>query len=345
MKKHCMPNALFLVLVLGSSLLLTSCLHRREQLVIDPDGGVSATHVWRGEPDDLDFGAVRAPSEATGFDVRRQDGVDDHGHAEVVLEAQAQYPSASEMPRSFARADDRLAAAALQFRTEVEIVEEEGRHLYRFTRIYSPRSWASYTVMEWSAFDHDVLRSLHGGDGAKVLADPRLRRLAVEGLIRYEQAKVTHWAKEALEGLSLSEHRRQDLRMDLERVVAAWFATEVKADRLLRMLENSEEGLAEESARLHDSAREFVLGTMRGWKDIAANEREAYVLAFDESRHAYEVTEDLGDETLEVVVTLPGQVLRHEGGKIVDGNVVWSVSGKDLRDHSVVLRAVSVLEE
>ena len=58
----------------------------------------------------------------------------------------------------------------------------------------------------------------------------------------------------------------------------------------------------------------------------------------------YDASSDLSDETFQLTVDMPGTIVGGNAEELGGSRVTWKFNGKDLHEHEVVLRAVSVLE-
>ena len=59
---------------------------------------------------------------------------------------------------------------------------------------------------------------------------------------------------------------------------------------------------------------------------------------------AYDHTTDIGDESFQVVVHMPGTIVAGNCDEVGGGTATWKLGGEMLRENDRVLRVVSVVE-
>jgi len=330
---------LLLLLVLGAA--LGGCLDRTETITVHPNGAVDIVHRIRGDGGDLDGGAARYPGpEAWTVErsVEKEDGQEKH-----VLVARASFASAKDIPTHFGPADGPFAAQALHFTTGVDIRREDGRTVYRFARVYAPRTWGPYRYFDQRAFPESVRELTEGGRRFETLS-PEQQRRVLAAHVENEKLKMQHWAQVAIDAVAPDHPRRIDAILSARAAIADYCAAQLSPAALEGVLARPPEEVAALAQRTQRDVRALAAGAARGTLGLDAAGEAEVAAAYDTARRDYEVTEDLGDENFTVRLRLPGRLVADNGNAHEDGCVVWKFGGEDLRDRSHTLLAVSVVE-
>lgn len=325
--------ALSLVLAVTSG-----CLEREETIDVAQDGSVRVTHTIRGMPADLDDGRAHLPTEDR-YDVRRtveNAGTDDE---KAVLVATAAFPTVDAIPETFVDPDepglDR--ASALRARSRLHLFEErDGTHRI-FVRRYEPRAWARYGYHHDRAFDDEVEKLLEGRDFDELA--PEARKKVLGAVARAGRGKAEEWAAEAVRTVLPDDPERARATLAVSAAIGRTFEESGSPAQIEEWLDLD----PEERDRRERAFHETLDGV--AWRALtdalpntpAALDQEEFLAAIAAERSAMQITEDLGDESFEVRVRLPGEILEHDADAIEDGYAVWRFDGKGLRDRAHTL--------
>ncbi len=371
------------VVILGATICLSGCLKRKETIVVNSDGSFDIHHQIKGDVEDMETGAAKLPGSATGFVVKNWVSLriaesakgtvngrplDRKKNTEHVHEATAHFDNAAMVPTSYLASGTPLAEAALRFTTELEVVEEKTRTIYRFTRRYFPRKWANYDTFWRRSFAPDLQELMDSDKLDWKKLDQETRRRFVAAMVDWERAKITFWATEALSSLKLSPRDRADLRMNLHADLKLWTEQEMPVQWVKELMNQGDDRIEDETRKVHRRVLDFLCKRIKDFAKAQPAALARFLKSYALARREYDVTEDLNDEDFVVEVKMPGTILRHNGRlagkglkgwsftdkKVADrirrslsgkGILKWSFNHKDLRDRIVLLEAVSVVEK
>ncbi|MCB9832786.1 MAG: hypothetical protein H6807_09950 [Planctomycetes bacterium] len=315
---------------------LPGCLKRREILSIDATGRIEVRHEISGDRGDLDGGAAALPA-APLWRTSRSERRRDDGEEEVILRAEADFTGAEALPGSFS-----TGAGALRFETSlVPTSESRDRRVFLFRRRYRARPWADYARLFRRLVPEDLRdRFRRPEDLGKLEGPDRERGLQV--LVDYEVAKMVRWTREALERLPLHSAEVRILAGDrAQEALEAWRRRELDpaAVAALRALD---EGAMVARCETLLAAAEGVLRAAVA--EVAAPHPDWDAASFErlraEAKRDFEVTEDLQDESFELILRLPGRVLSAGGGEATDEGLVFRFEGRDLLDRDQLIEVL-----
>jgi len=304
---------------------LCGCLERVETITVRPDGSLHVRHEFDAAGGDLDSGAAGAPA-GDPWKTGRRTYEADNGEVHHVLEAEAEFASAADVPGHLGERSER----GLRFTTRLDVREEDGRKVYAFERRYAPRAWAANEAYIDEAFPEKLREVVRTGDGLEDLTKKERRRL-VEGLILHEKLQKRDWAMRAA-GDGVGD------RLAARAAVDAYYDRALSVEDVEAVLDGDRDSddVADE---VYAGLRDAVAARVRARRGAEAAKRVRARL--DLERRGFQVTTDLGDETFEVRLALPGEVKAHNADGVEDGRLVWKFHGKDFRDREQVLLAVS----
>ncbi len=319
-------RATALALLLAGLLLgLTGCLDRVETITVRKDGSLHIRHGFDASGGDLDNGAARKP-DSKPWTARRRTYKNDNGDVHHVLDAEAVFASAADVPDDFGDPTGR----GLRFSTKLTVMKAGEATRYRFERRYLARKWADNEFYIDHGFPEELRNVVRNGDGLDELSKDQRKEL-VAGLIRAEIMQKQDWAMRAA-GMDVED------RLALRAEVAAYYARAVRRERVLAALDGDED-FDDLTEKIHVGLRAALA---RKAHDRRGETYAAKMLArFDKERHDFDVTHDLGDETFVIRLKLPGRIVAHNANRIEDGRLVWELHGKEMRDRDNVLLAVS----
>lgn len=356
--------------------LLGACLENEEELEIGVDGSVRVALASAGDVDDLCDGyalPLDAAWLATSDDTRRWlvELGPDTGSAFVrqragelawpaepgqgpraSLAVERRLASVEELPRWYAPADDPYRTAHLERETSLAIRELGEKRVYVFERVFH-------------GF-HEV--DLDLGARLRLSEDVEKKLEAREPLTNEEKADVVERVVSAYEGLAVGLARAALLGLYtrgaselpvgahaavLEEVRAAARAT-VTPRRLRALLEllqdegaERDEGAGRALDELESEWRAALRGALAAALERAAlpaESQNAVLYALEWQFTAGDQADDLGDESFALSVTLPGTIVGGNFTECDGARARWTFEGKELKEHDVVLRAISVLD-
>ncbi|MEM7203410.1 MAG: hypothetical protein AAF628_24315 [Planctomycetota bacterium] len=333
-------SILVVVLLVGGAP-LTGCLDREEDLTISPAGEVHVVHRITGDQADLDAGAARYPTHAP-FSVQREAHVDRDGRRKVTLRSTATFRSVDALPEHFGPARDPRAAGALRQQSRLRQWVADGKRYYRFERVYRPRAWADYAVFYRRAFD-PVREHIDNADA--IWRQPLGERVrVVRALCSYERMKLQQWVAAGLHD-ALPGGAAELAALQLRAAIANYFDRVVDDHRLASSLTERLDELDRLCAKIQTDVEDLVARYCRDQLGFDQGALAALQRHLQRSQHDFAVSQDLEDEHFVVRLELPGDLVAHNGDRVVDGHVVWEFDGRDLRDRSHRLLAISAVSD
>ena len=64
---------------------------------------------------------------------------------------------------------------------------------------------------------------------------------------------------------------------------------------------------------------------------------------YDYHRRKHEISQDLSDDKIEIVVRMPGDIVAHNGESTTAGEVRWKFGGGEVHDRTVELMVTSYM--
>ncbi len=328
-------------LLLALMVSLTGCLERLEIVKIGADGAVSVEHRIKGDGGDLTGGSAAMPSETqyavTRFTRPRKNGKNkDH-----FLIAKARYGSVAQMPSGFAAKGAKHAARDLRFDNQLVTRKEDGRTRYIFTRTYAPRAWAHYRYQRRQAFPEEVDKLARTDWGKKPWSE---RRKVIQAMIDYERGKSVVWCAEALAAIKLAPQREAEAQSAARAALERHFLTHVTTTGVAQLFKMTAKEMVAQATQMTRRIEQLVASTVAQAVGLDKQETARFSEAFASARHDFEVSDDLGDESFEVRISMPGKIVSHNGRSQSGSSVTWKFDGKDLRDRSHRLIVISVVQ-
>lgn len=369
-------------LLLASLPLLPACLENEEEIEVRADGSVRVTLRAGGQPSDLDDGyalpldaawasasadtalwlARVGPdtgSAATRAALARSSWPLDAGEDEprAGLAVTRDFARLEDVPRHFAPDSEPYRSAYLERTGSLTIRADGARTVYVFERVFHGRDHARFATLE-RAFESlpEELRQRFADEQAISAVDWELTAGAVRAAFR-ENARL--FARDALLGVFTRGDASLDPRA-VEGIVARAgdaVAEVVTVPRLAAIAGHSADERAGEARpaaeapnpleSLEQEARSVLRASVEqslAAARVSGPTRNAVLFALEWGFTAHDHTVDLGDETFEVSVTLPGTLVGGNFGSAAGATARWEFEGEELRDRDLVLRAVSVLD-
>lgn len=336
-------NRTITMLTLASAaalLLIPGCLERKEKIAVAPDGAVRMELTYSGDLGDFESGDA-LPDKSTGWRIVDEITTKDNGEKEVERRAAREFAPDEPLPDSFADPAGPTHAVALRFPTTVTIECAADGTYYNFKRVYAPREEARYNVLRDSNKEmFDELDTLTGKQPEELTDADRAR--IIEILRDVEASKRVEYVKAGAAALENEwpQHYglllRQALLDHFEHAdIAPLLDLMAQPDSPQRNADIdafSKQMIAEAHTALENKLNELA---------VTADQAERFLAACDEEEARRAVTEDIGDESWEITVALPGQIVAHNGDRAENGEVTWEFSGKLMYDREQVLMATS----
>jgi hypothetical protein len=332
------PRLAAILLTIGT---LAGCLEREETIRVARDGAVSFEVRFKGDPGDFQSGDA-LPDSRSGWKFRDETKTDDNGKEKQTRTATMRVAAGRPLPDSFADSDDPNYETALSFPTELTIERRRDGTYYHFKRIYRGREQARYEVfqkmLEKSGGEPDL-----SGKKPEELTDED-RAYLVDKFRKLEMFKTAVYVETAAD--DMAEEWPQHYGLLLRQAVLDTFGGADLEPVLALLSEPESEGRDDAinrfGAELIESTREALSHKMVELR-IARRQIDAFWQAYELEQARRAVTEDLSDETWDIRVKMPGEIVAHNGERIEKGMVVWSFPANMLQDRDHVLMVTSRL--
>ncbi|MCK4659641.1 MAG: hypothetical protein KAV82_08995 [Phycisphaerae bacterium] len=341
MKSTLNRTNLFLVLPALSAFILLGCVKRKETIKVAPDGGVSIRLEYEADSaGELDEGDS-TPSTTDRWSVTRQVKIDDKSKENHVLTAEKAFPAGTVLPDCYAAASHPEAELSLRFPTRLRIEQRPDGQYYHFYRVYPVRrAWAYLETIREELFKPLTERS----DGKPFDEWSYQSRVEmIRTLAGFEILKMTVFARSAF--LEVSPQMPQDGWLKV-RAALRGLEDEPDYDRIVSLLGTEED--EERNRAFEKEAQAFeakgmdrmisALITTCGYTGQQAAEfKDCYL----RHKRYHEISEDLNDDSFEITVEMPGEIVAANGVKIEGNRVVWEFDAKELRYQDLELMATS----
>jgi hypothetical protein len=328
------------LLLAAGLLLIPGCLERKETIRVDQDGSVRIRVEVDGEPGDFASGDS-LPDKYTGWKTQDELRTKDDGKEEQHRIATRRFSAGQPLPDSYADPDGPRYGIALMFPTTLEIERRPDGTYYHFKRVYEARAQARYEVYRELFKDiFEEMDQLAGKDPAELTDEQRTRLVEILRLLEaLKRAEYVAAGAEALADVWPQHYGlllRQALMDHFQRADSAELAD------LLGQPNTPERNDAINAFgdELIASARDVLHEELVKLR-VPRDQIELFFAAHDEEEARRAVTEDLEDETWEVRVEMPGEIVAHNGTDRDETGVIWSFPGKALYDRDHVLMVTS----
>jgi hypothetical protein len=319
----------------------TGCPGRKEVIKIAGDGTVTMHLTYSGTAAEIGrFDAL--PSARTGWDVSKTVKTDGDEEEHIVEAKQAFAPGAA-LPSQLVADDEPDADLCLEFPTSLWTEERADGVYYRFHRVYVPRRWAY--VEYWRNW-------CFGDDTDKLVGKPR-EELTLEEKVKIAQAFA---CAEALHRLELALVALEEFAPDLPpeypllaRQAAIQFYEDMDIDETIARCEQApederQECFNREAERILAEGHAAFVQSLLTDAGLSALDIARFEDAFERAQKYYEITSELGGHFFEIEVSMPGELIAHNGevDESDDGDTVeWSFQGDAFRDRPHELIAIS----
>jgi hypothetical protein len=314
----------------------------------------AATRTWIDRLG-ADTGSPLVIARAAGLDWQAAFGLgpDD----KLTLTAQAEFPSVEDWPRFLAPEDEPYRTALLERGAALKVEDKGDQQVFTFERTYCGRPYAGFDLIDRlkGAFQGELGEKL---DKLEPLSDEELA--AVTEIARREHTRLFASLVRAATDLvytqgsaalppESAERARAAGTKAVTDVFTSHFVDELWADiRAFGALPEEHQAsglpspLEELDAKLRDAQRGAFAASLRADNLPGGVVNEA-LTGLEWAFARYDHSLDLGDESFQVTVALPGTIVAGNFDALIDGRARWKFDFDALRDRDVVMRAVSVL--
>jgi hypothetical protein len=338
--------------VLAAALIQSGCLERKESIVVDASGGVSMKSTFQANSlNELREGDA-APSFEGGWWVQerqeqRAQPANPGGMAQApqtvyILEAELKLPPGADLPANFAAIGEADADVYLQFPTTLAIERRGDGTYYHFHRFYPRREWAQFEATRKPI--QDQLASL-GQKKPEEMTEADFAAMA-QTLAELEVVKHLYWARAAF--LDATPNAPQDIWLAMRGALST-VASELDYQPLLRLLgtpeqnERNEEAIQRELRALQDGISQRMEAKLKSVPNYSGRRLASFMQAYDWHRRFFDVTEDLGDDSFEIAVTMPGEIIGSNAAATNGATATWKFNGDAIRDRDLELMVSSKL--
>lgn len=322
-----------LVLISTASALL-GCVERKETIVIRPDGAAEVRIVHASDdPDDL-FGGDALPDAASGWEAQVREELDGE-KTTYVFEATRSFAPGEALPSCHGPARDRLAAQYLQSPTTVAIEQRKDGTWYHFRRRYEPRAWAELKSLSESPEAKRLSESSPADDEPDAAQTERFAR----ALVDLQSARLMLLARRAF--IETAPRTPQDgwLRVrEAMRRLSQELDAGIVVDDLMHATRLRDEGRKATAIqkclrRIEDDVAQRLQLAVRSECGFGGSELSAFMAALAKHQRDAEVTQDVADDSFEIVVDLPGEVMGSNADTVAGGKATWRFKGESLMDQ------------
>lgn len=309
------------------------CLKRTETFRVLEDGSIHLAVVIEGDADDVSTGDPLLTSTSP-WQVKEERETEDDGQITLRRSAERTFKPGEAIPTSYAGPDDEHADRAARFDTSLVLEKRDDGVYYHFRRVYKARPWARFDYERKRIVDERI--DPLGERSPAELSPTELEELA-KALIESEKVKWIALTDAACDEMGAA--MTQDQRLAVRRAVVTLF-DQIPIAYVATVLTSDDDDLAADEAkclrqqcqtRVHQVTHERLA-------PAAAKDFDVYM---DKIQQNFLITEDIGDDTWEVTLQLPGVLVDHNGTLSEDGAVSWEFEGTGLRDRDVALLATS----
>ena len=338
--------AILCLLTINVALSLSGCVERKERINVRPEGTVLIEVRFSTESfEELysDKGDA-VPSLAGGWLVEESLDVDDDGDKEYHLRAEAIIPPEIDLPSNFASPGDMTPDVYLQFPTTVTIEQRDDGTYYHFKRVYERRAWADLATRRRLLLD-EPLKEMEGRDLEDL--SPQEQTKVLRAFVDFEAAKIMTFARSAY--LETTPDAPQDdwlyVHEDLMR-----FKSEVDYNRLLSIVaipdeEERDKALQEEAERWEQAAAARLQTAIRTLARYGGSQLRSFLQRYEWHKRYHEISEDLGDDSFEITVEMPGEIVASNADSVSRTTATWKFDGTQMRDRDIELMVTSRLVE
>jgi hypothetical protein len=317
----------------------TGCLERKEKVTVQKNGAVEIAIAYKGDPADFE-GRDPMPGPASGWSVEDQFETKDNGDSEQLRTATRRFGPGEPLPESFASPGSPEAEIALAFPTSIEIERRPDGVYYHFRRVYPARDHARFNYHKEQASRRygkieDIVgdrefADLTGEEQGKVLSSLRFVELHRQLDDAYDAVADLPWPQDVVLMIDGELHRYFE-QTSVQPLVAAL----------------AEEPGPQRDDRINAIAEDFIVGVREhiahrlAGRKLPPSEIEAFFDVFETASARRAISEDLADEKWRIELSLPGELVAHNGDTLENGSVVWEFDSEAFFDRDMKLMATS----
>lgn len=353
-------------LLCAAALLLGGCLENEEQITIAEDGSVQIRVSAEGDRTDLadgspipKFGPWQPVDEHTAAWLGAADQPPEasQGGDKLKVTVEASFDCVEDLPRFYAPEKNPYRTASLQRSASLEVKVRGERKIYVFERRYHSPGQGLLDPMQ--GLDDQMPREMKKEFQKKAepsakswrwvhrtllaeyqrLADSYLRKACIVLFLEEESSltsrdmdEILANSEENLVGILSEEH----LRGIYHQLLA-----EQELPKEQRPKENPFQALEQEIRGAIRGA--LTTGLQQAGIDMQLQNRA--LATFEWWLAASDHSDDLGDESFKVTVTMPGKIIAGNFDALTStGAASWNIGGGILGDRDVVMRVISIVE-
>lgn len=322
-----------------AGLVLCGCLERKERITVEPDGTVLIEATFESNSFNEIQEGDAIPTLETGWAVVDSVHQDKDGQDVFRLQATAVFPPEVDLPDTFARAGAPEAGTALQFPTELIIEDRRDGTYYHFHRRYVGRAWAALDFLRRHIVEEAV--DEQGRKFEQLGADEQAR--TIQAFVEFEMEKMLTFARKAF--LEVSPEIAQDRWLAVDAAVRD-LALGFDARGVIGLLAiqdqaQREQSLADEARRWQQAADKRLDDALREHCGYGGERLIAFRGRLRWHQRYHEISEDLGDDSFEITVLMPGEIVGANTGATAINSASWSFRGEDLHDRDIEIMVSS----
>ncbi len=326
-----------------AALLLAGCLERVETITVEADGTVVIEAVFKTDEVEELYEGDAMPSEADGWLVQDVEEIDDDGEHHYSLIAESVFGPETVLPENYAVAGDPDTALYLQFPTSVVIENRPDGVYYHFHRRYPGRAWAHIEALRELLIDEKT-KGLKDKDESQFTREDRI--LLVRSYTDFEVAKLLTFARQAY--LATTPDLPQDAWLD---VITAFgrLQGELDLDAIAELMEiedadERDEALDREVKSWQEKSYTTLQTALRDACGYGGTTMKTFLRHYAVQLKDYDITAGLGDDSFEITVVMPGEIVGSNADTESRDRVTWRFSGRRFRDRDVELMVSSQLD-
>ncbi len=325
---------------------LGACVERKERLTISPDGSVLWQVQHRADTLDDLLNGDAVPTPGGLWIVSQQQQRDEEGRVTHILNAETAFARGRALPRGFGSQREIEDGACMVFPTKINFERRADAIYVHFARRYEPRAWRHIEALR----EQHITNFVGGLNEDPATWSPVQRMNVTQALVRFEIEKHLALVRAAWNEALANEP--QDRWLAIADDVRSLTLT-IDFVRLSSLLEPPEDEIARmglddaiklEGRQLQQSIIARV-GEAAQQAGLDGSKSASLLAGYELQRRILEVTEDLGDDTFEIEVEMPGTIVASNANELegsVSGNLVtWKFKGEQVRDNAIELLATS----
>ena len=331
--------ALFVTVLLS---LMIGCVERKERITVEPDGTVrmKVSYSTHGYHELYEGDAV--PSLAGGWLVQEWVDVDGEGKQVYRLTAEASFPPDGDLPQNYADPRDTRAELNLQFPTRLEIEPRLDGTYYHFYRRYPERPWAQIEALEKRLL-HERLEDSGLKDKKAEDLTREERILLIQAFAEFETAKMLTFARAAFR--DVTPDTPQDGWLAVRRGMTR-FTQEIDYVAIAELMgtdddEQRNQALESEAEEYEKAARRQLRTTLRDDCGYSRARMEEFMRRYEWHERHYDITHELGDDSFEITVEMPGEIVGSNAGSTEANRATWRFDGGVFHDRDLELMVSS----